>query len=148
MIKGNIEEMLSVEGVYIATTVGLSMFPLLRNRKDNAVIISKPKQLKKYDVPLYRRGDDYVLHRIIDIKENKYIIRGDNCEFSETDIKDENIIGILDGVYRGNLYISVNNLLYKIYSVLTVKLHFIRIFYKKIIRCLAKIKQRIFKRSK
>lgn len=148
MIKGNIEEMLSSEGVYIATTVGFSMFPLLRNRKDNAVILPKPTQFKKYDVPLYKRGEQYILHRIIDIKENKYIIRGDNCEFIETDIKDENIIGILDGVFRGNVYISVHNPLYKLYSYVPVKFYFLRVFYKKTISFLAEIKHKFFKRSK
>lgn len=148
MIKGNIEEMLLSEGVYIATTVGLSMFPLLRNRKDNAVIVPKPDKLKKYDVPLYKRGDKYILHRIIDIKNDKYIIRGDNCEFIETDIKDENIIGVLDGVFRNNVYISVRNPLYKLYSFLPVKFYFVRVFYKNVIRFLAKIKHKLFKRSK
>ncbi len=148
MIKGNIEEMLLKEGVYIATTVGFSMYPLLRNRKDNAVIVPKPSKLSKYDVPLYKRGETYILHRIIDIKDNKYIIRGDNCEFIETDIKDENIIGILDGVFRGNVYISVQNPIYKLYSYLPVKFYFLRVFYKNIIRFLAKIKRKVFKRSK
>ena len=148
MIKGNIEEMLLTENVYIATTVGFSMFPLLRNRKDNAVILPKPKHLKKYDVPLYKRGNKYILHRIIDIKDGEYIIRGDNCEFIETDIKDENIVGILDGVFRGNVYISVHNPLYKLYSYLPVKFYFLRVFYKKTIRFLAKIKNKVFKRSK
>ena len=147
MINGNIEEMLNLEGVYIATTVGYSMFPLLRNRKDNAVIVPKPAKLNKYDVPLYKRGDKYILHRIIDIKDNKYIIRGDNCEFIETDITDENIIGVLDGVFRSNVYISVKNPIYKLYSYMPVKFYFLRVFYKNVIRFLAKIKNKIVKRS-
>ena len=69
MIKGNIEEMLSVEGVYIATTAGVSMFPLLRNRKDNAVILPKPRKLNRFDVVLYKRDNVYILHRIVDIKD-------------------------------------------------------------------------------
>ena len=148
MINGNIEEMLLNEGVYVATTVGFSMFPLLRSRKDNAVILPKPTKFKKYDVPLYKRGGKYILHRIIDIKDNKYIIRGDNCEFIETDINDENIIGILDGVFRGNVYISVGNPLYKLYSYLPVKFYFLRVFYKNTLHFLVKIKHKLFKRSK
>ncbi len=148
MIKGNIEEMLLSEGVYITTTVGVSMFPLLRNRRDNVVIVPRPQTLKKYDVPLYKRGNEYILHRIIDIKDNKYIIRGDNCENKEYDISDENIIGILNGVYRGNVYFNVTNPIYKAYSRTVVFLHPANMLYKKIRRVLSKIKHKFFKRSK
>lgn len=147
MIKGNIEEMLSVEGVYIATTAGVSMFPLLRNRKDNAVIIPKPKTLKKFDVVLYKRDNVYILHRIVEIKGGRYIIRGDNRDNFEYDITDHNIIGMLNGVYRGNVYISVKNPVYLVYSRMVVWLFPLRIFCKKTLRFLAKIKNKIFKRS-
>lgn len=60
----SIEQMLDEKGIYIGTTVGTSMEPLLRTRRD-VVVIEKPAgRLKKYDVPLYRRGEDYVLHRM------------------------------------------------------------------------------------
>ncbi len=147
MIKGNIEEMLSVEGVYITTTAGVSMFPLLRNRKDNAVIQPKPRKLNRFDVVLYKRDNVYILHRIVDIKDGRYIIRGDNRDNFEYDITDEHIIGILNGVYRGNVYISVKNPVYLTYSRLVVWLFPLRTFYKKTLRFLAKIKNKIFKRS-
>lgn len=147
MIKGNIEEMLFSEGVYITTTVGVSMFPLLRNRRDNVVILPKTQSLKKYDTPLYKRGNEYILHRIIDIKDNEYIIRGDNCDKKEYGIKDKDIIGVLKGVYRGNAYIDVNNPLYKAYSRIVVALHPVRMLYRKTLSFLSKIKHRIFRRS-
>lgn len=147
MIKGNIEEMLFSEGVYVTTTVGVSMFPLLRNRRDNVVILPIKESLKKYDIPLYKRGNEYVLHRIVDIKDNEYIIRGDNCDNKEYGITDKDIIGVLKGVYRDNVYIDANNPLYKAYSRIVVFMHPARMFYKKNLSLLSKIKHKLFGRS-
>ena len=61
----HIEDALNEKGVYVSTTSGVSMYPMLRNRRDTIIVKPPTAPLKKYDVPLYRRGDDYVLHRII-----------------------------------------------------------------------------------
>ena len=59
-----IEDVLAHEGAYVATTAGVSMRPLLRDRRDTVVIEPCAGRLAKYDVPLYRRGSDYVLLRV------------------------------------------------------------------------------------
>ena len=143
MIQGNIEEMLEKEGLFIATTVGMSMYPLFKNRRDNVVIKPRTGKLKKYDVPLYKRGDKYILHRIIDIKDG-YIIRGDNCDNVETDITDENIIGILSAFWRNDRFYTVNNPIYKVYSYLTVFLHPLRLFYKRCLNLMIRAKRKLF----
>ena len=74
----HIEDILNERGFYISTTVGTSMYPMLRNRRDTVVIRPVTGKLKKYDIPLYRRGDDYVLHRIIGNSEQGYVICVDN----------------------------------------------------------------------
>lgn len=145
MIEGNIEEMLSTEGVYITTTVGVSMYPLLKNRRDNIVIRPVTKKLKKYDVPLYKRDDKYILHRIIGIQENGYIIRGDNCDKKEFDITDENIIGVLDAMWRKEKFFTVENFHYKCYSRFIVFFHPVRMLYKKTRYYLSRIKHKLFK---
>ena len=57
--KLTIEEALESQGFYMSTTVGVSMFPLLRNRRDTILIRPVTEPLKKYDVPLYKRGNNY-----------------------------------------------------------------------------------------
>ncbi len=96
---------------------GSSMYPMLRNGVDT-VILQKPSfPLKRYDIPLYIRGDKkFVLHRIIKIKNGNYIIRGDNCTYIETDIKDENVVAVLKAFIRNGKTYSVNDFAYKIYS--------------------------------
>ena len=146
MINGNIEEMLKNEGIYITTTVGISMEPLLKNRRDNVLIRPVTRELKKYDVPLYKRGDKYLLHRIIKKTEKGYIIRGDNCDKKELDITDDKIIGVLDAIWRKEKYFTIENSFYKFYSRVIVLVHPLRMVYKKIKYYLSRIKQKIIGR--
>lgn len=143
MINGNIEEMLKNEGLYITTTVGVSMYPLLKNRRDNVLIRPVTRELKKYDVPLYKRGDKYLLHRIIGKTQNGYIIRGDNCDRKEFDITDDKIIGVLEALWRKEKYFTVDNFFYKIYSRVIVFLHPVRFVDRRIRYYLKRIKERI-----
>lgn len=73
-----IEFVLEKEGYFVSTTSGVSMFPMLRDRKDTVVIYPVNGCLKKYDVLLYKRENNYVLHRVVKVLENGYLIRGDN----------------------------------------------------------------------
>ena len=90
------------------------MYPLLRDRRDNIVVRPCSGRLKKYDVPLYKRGNEYVLHRIIKVLPDGYVICGDNCINKEYNIKDENILGVLTEVYRNDKKINMDGLPYKI----------------------------------
>lgn len=146
MINGNIEEMLKNEGLYITTTVGISMEPLLKNRRDNVLIRPITRELKKYDVPLYKRGDKYLLHRIIGKTENGYIIRGDNCDRKEYDITDEKIIGVLEAIWRREKYFTVENSFYKLYSRLIVLAHPLRFVIRRIKYYLSRIKKKLIGR--
>ncbi len=96
------EEVLELEGKLVAINKGRSMMPLLREGRDLMVIEKKGTQrCKKYDAVLYKSGERYVLHRIIKVRENDYVIVGDNCRRLEYGITDEDIIGKLTAVVRG-----------------------------------------------
>lgn len=111
----SIEEGLKKNGYHASTTSGYSMYPLLRDRRDNIVVRPCSGRLKKYDVPLYKRGNECILHRIIKVLPDGYVICGDNCINKEYNIKDENILGVLTEVYRNNKKINMVGLPYKIY---------------------------------
>ena len=55
--KQTIEDVLLSRGQYIGPTVGVSMLPMLKNRRDTIVVQAKTERLKRLDVALYRRGD-------------------------------------------------------------------------------------------
>ena len=143
------EELLQKDGHFIYTNVGYSMMPLLRQKKDIIEICKKDvDRCKKYDVVLYKRGNRYILHRIIKVLPDKYYIVGDHCTKLEKDIKDENIIGIMTRVIRNGKTITPDNIWYKLYVHLWCDFYPIRFLLIRIKgfinRCLRFVKRRVF----
>ena len=83
--------------------VGVSMWPMLRNRHDVMMVVPAERELRRYDVALYRRGEKYVLHRVVGHygkgPQKGYVICGDNCVMLEY-IPREDVLGVLRGFYR------------------------------------------------
>ena len=130
MSKSTFEEELKEKGVLVYTNVGTSMRPLIRQGKDVMIISSLDhlgRDLRKMDVPLYKReSGQYVLHRIIKINKDGYVIRGDNTYSNEHGVTDHQIIGVLTGVIRNGKEISVNSFGYKVYSYFWLYTYYIR----------------------
>lgn len=100
MVKRKIEDVIKEQGQLIYTSVGDSMYPLIREG-DLIIISAVDKPLKKYDVPLYKRDSgQYVLHRIVGFDKDGYVICGDNRADVEHGITDRHIIGVLTGIVR------------------------------------------------
>ncbi len=133
-----VEQYLKENGEYVATTAGLSMFPLLSDRKYVVKILPKNGRLKKYDVALFRRGKQLVLHRVIKVFNDGYYIRGDNCAKGEP-VSDSQVIGILSEIKGKKKLIKITDISYIIYSRLIVFFHPVRIFYKKLKRIIKNI---------
>ena len=102
--------------------------------------------MKKYDVPLYKVGEKYVLHRIIKVLPDGYVICGDNCINKEYNIKDENILGVLTEVYRNDKKINMDGLPYKIYVRMCRFFYPLRVVYKKTVELFCRIKRCIRKK--
>ena len=116
MSKSTFEEQLKKNGKLIYTNKGDSMMPLIKQDRDLLIIEPAVGRLKKYDVPLYKRDSgQYVLHRILKVRKNDYVICGDNRWVKEYGITDRHIIGVLTSVVRNGKEISVNNWKYKLY---------------------------------
>lgn len=111
-----IEEVIQEQGMLVCTTAGTSMYPMLRDRRDTIIVKPYEGRLKKYDVPLYKSSSRYVLHRIVKVRPNDYVICGDNCERKEYGITDAQILGVLTGFYRGSKLIDMENWKYKLYA--------------------------------
>lgn len=103
--------------IIISHFSGTSMYPLLKSGKDRVVIAPVDGNLKNNDVPLYI-GDNgkLVLHRIIRVKSDGYIIRGDNLYRNEYNVTNAKIVGVLKGFYKGDkLYNCDTDFRYKLY---------------------------------
>ena len=68
------EDILARDGKLVYKTRGVSMEPMLRQNRDLVVIRVPSSRLKKYDVALYKRGDNYVLHRVVGVGDGHYLI--------------------------------------------------------------------------
>lgn len=121
-----VEEVLKEEGVFVSTTSGYSMYPLLRDRRDTIIVSPCEGRLKKYDVPLYKSGGRYILHRIVKVLPDAYVVCGDNCTCKEYGITDEQILGVLSGLYRDGKRVNINGKVYFTYSRLWVALYPLR----------------------
>ena len=141
----SVEEVLASQGYYVSTTVGNSMLPLLRNRKDSVEIRPVQGRLKRLDVPLYRQGDKLVLHRVIKVTGTGYVICGDNCDFKERGVTDEQIVGVMTAFYRGDKHHSVDEKGYRFYSRVWVALYPARWLVLKVLHFLARVKHKVFK---
>ena len=113
MRNTSLEEELRSGKACVSTTVGDSMEPMLRNRKDTIIIEPVHGRLKRYDLPLYRRPDGkYVLHRILHVKKNGYVTfeveSGDRMEMnvrgSEYGMLAEGDVGKL--TFQGTRYLN------------------------------------------
>lgn len=110
---------------------GVSMLPMLRQKRDSVELSPLPERLKRYDLPLYERKDgQLVMHRVVAVKEGYYICLGDNTERFEK-IYPEQMIGVVSAFCRGERRIECTNSLYRLYCRLWRPTRPLRIVAKK-----------------
>ncbi|MBQ3053812.1 MAG: S24/S26 family peptidase [Clostridia bacterium] len=128
MKETSIKQELKEGKTVIYYTMGISMEPLLKARRTHVVLtpVSKPQ---KYDILLYERQDGkYVLHRLLNIKNDFFYIRGDNTFYLEK-IHPSQIIGKVSRVYRNGRYIDVEkSFIYKVYVLVNIWSYPLRFF--------------------
>lgn len=136
-------EVLNSGGEVAFITAGISMMPLLRDRRDK-VILSKPKfNFNKNDVIFYQRDNgQYVLHRIVSIKNGEYILRGDNQFVLEHGITDKHIIAVAVGFERNGKLIKCSDINYRLYCLTLPIIRFFRNTYRVFINVLRKFNQK------
>lgn len=99
MAKLTIEQSMAENGFHLATVKGDSMMPLLREGKDLVKVVPVSERLKVNDIALFKRPTgEYVLHRVVKVKNNCYVICGDN-RFLREDIPFDWIVGKAESVF-------------------------------------------------
>ncbi|MDE6671171.1 MAG: S24/S26 family peptidase [Ruminococcus sp.] len=136
--KHTIEDELNRTGRLLQTTVGDSMEPMLKNRENIVVLEKTDGILKKYDLPLYRRPNGkYVLHRIIKVRKNDYIICGDN-RWKKEKVPHDWVLACVSGYYKNGRFISVDNPKYQKY-LKTLGIRRKKIFIKAVIKRIKRV---------
>ena len=118
---------------------GFSMFPLLRNDIDEVLLSPVAGQPKIMDIVLFRYKGKHILHRIIDVKDGRFIIQGDGIYLTSEHCKEEDIVGVVTSIYkRGWKPFNVSSGIYRCLSMIWLKLRFCR-------RYLLAIARRVYK---
>ncbi len=142
-----IEKELEQNGVYASNTLGTSMEPLFKTHRDMVIIKSPAAELKKYDVALYKdKYGRYVLHRVIRVKEEVYIIRGDNTFVNET-VPKTAVLGVLTAYRNKNKRHTVEDASFKIYSRFWHFIYPLRLAKHKLRAILSRMYRKLFKRE-
>lgn len=109
-------EILETTGHLVYTCRGVSMLPLLRQKRDVVMIEKKITRCKRLDTALFVRPDGkYILHRVLKVRPDGYWIVGDNC-ISGEDVSEEQVIGVMTAVKRNGRVIRADSLGCKIYA--------------------------------
>lgn len=145
---GTAERELNEHGAYMTNTIGHSMEPFLSHHRDAVVIVKPERPLKKYDVVLYPgKGESYILHRIIAVKDSHFVIRGDNNYFKEYVPKDR-IIGVLSCFTRKGKKGSVTDFGYRLYSWRRCTFYPLRVLARRVRMFLGRAYRAVFRRKK
>lgn len=114
-------------GRAVLTVTGVSMLPMLRDRRDSVELAVVTAPLKKGDLTLYHRENgQYVLHRIVGVTDkNEFMCCGDNQWEPETVTKSQ-IMAVVKGFTRAGKSYTVSHRGYRIYACLWVGLFPIR----------------------
>ncbi|MDD2575469.1 MAG: S24/S26 family peptidase [Acholeplasmataceae bacterium] len=89
---------------------GNSMWPFFKSGK-TSVYLHKVELIKKYEIYLFQLNDTYVLHRLIKIKNDKLIFKGDGNHSIELITKDDLIGHVVS--YQNKKKIDTKSKFYK-----------------------------------
>lgn len=108
---------------------GHSMYPLLRDGKDEVTLSPLTCDPSVYDIVLFRYHGKHILHRIISIEGDTYTIQGDGIYISCEKCTREDIIGVVTKIHKKNgLEINTSWGLFRFNSWCWYKLFFMRRF--------------------
>lgn len=135
------KEVIESGGEFTFYPHGTSMLPLIRQGKDQVVLV-KPENIKVGDMVFYQRDNgQFVLHRLVKIAKNQYVMCGDNQYDLEYGITDKHILAKVKAVIRDGKIVDETIPQYRSYvkklAFKRFKMH-TRLF-------LSKIKRKIFK---
>ncbi len=147
---GMIREVLNKDGHFRMYPRGTSMLPLIRQEIDSVVLVKADGDIKVGEIAFYLRDDGhYVLHRIVGKKTGAkntgesvsnnndstgehvfYTMCGDNQLKREEGIRRDQIIGVVECVYRKEKEVSGKNVIYRLYVLLWKSFFIRRVYFK------------------
>ena len=110
MLEPIIREKISMDAEVTIWPKGTSMLPMIRQGIDQVVLKKPQGRLKKYDVIFYKRDSgQFVLHRIVKVRKNDYVLCGDNQIEYEYGITDDMVIAVMSAFIHDSEIIKPDN---------------------------------------
>ena len=134
-------EELRRHGYYLSVPHGVSMRPMIDDRRGVVEIRVPDREIRRYDVVMYDRGGVGVIHRVLHVRPDHYEIAGDNCRTVEIVPKDD-VAGIAVRFMRNGKWHDCTELGYRIYAHVWTDLFFIR---RPVFRVRDAVKRRLHK---
>lgn len=142
-----VEAELKKNGIYASVTKGVSMQPLFRTNRDMIILKTPDAPPKRFDVVLYKsRSGKYVLHRIIRVRKDEYVIRGDNT-YSLEYVPKDGILAVLTEFNRKGKRRSASSKGYRLYARFWNFIYPLRHLYVKSRSLASKVYRAIFKKK-
>lgn len=144
MLEPIITEKLKSGATVTIQPKGTSMLPLIVQGKDEVVLKTPTKNLKKYDIIFYKRpSGQFVLHRIIKVRKNDFVLCGDNQTDYEYGITPNMVLAVAVEIIKNSKSVSVNDKEYLRYcksQLIKIKYKRIKIKTKRLIKFILRIK--------
>lgn len=114
---------------------GHSMYPLLRDGKDEVTLSPLENEPTVMDIVLFRYRGKHILHRIVSIDGGTYTIQGDGIYLSCETCTRKDIIGIVTEIHReGKIPIRTTSKRAKFYIFCWCRLRFCRRYLLAVLR--------------
>lgn len=110
-VLDNISDLLSVSDVKLTVT-GTSMWPFFKTG-ETKIKLTKIRNIKKGNIYLFKNNQIFVVHRLIKIKNDKLIFKGDGNIKKEIISKDSLIAELVSYINKSGKEIKQTNKLYK-----------------------------------
>lgn len=92
-------EMPNLFGYTGGTIVSGSMEPAIKI--GDYVVVNVDKEYKVGDVVMFKRGNAYIAHRVLEIHDDYIITKGDNNETEDVEIPRNTVVGPVVNVFKG-----------------------------------------------
>ena len=116
-----LEEQMEGGGSGRLIVTGSSMLPTLRQGRDS-VVLKRPGTLQRGDIILYRRrSEQYVLHRIIRVREGGLLCCGDN-QWQTERVEQDQVLAVVTAVQRRGRSFSTAGLCFRLWTVIWLAL--------------------------
>ena len=140
-----IEELLACNKQAIFTISGYSMLPFMGSQRDQVLLGKRDfESLKKGEIILFQLDcGKYILHRIYKVTSDGYLTMGDGNLHYDGVIRPDQVIGVVEKIYRKNKEIDCSSTWFKIISRIWMVLRPIRKYILKMYFLMHRCKKRV-----